>query len=97
MQITRTLTIIAALVAVTATTGLAHAGKKKPVTIKIETEGTIKVGDYETVCDKKPKECGSDYDPLGPRPKPKPEPTRLIIQTGAGHAPAALMAVRHLR
>ena len=83
MNITRTITILAALAAVTATTGLAHAGKKKPVTIKIETEGTIKVGDYETVCDKEPKKCGSDYDPLGPRPKPKP--SKLIGNSGFGH------------
>ena len=93
MNITRTITILAALVAVTATTGLAHAGKKKPVTIEIETEGTIKVGDYETVCDKKPKDCGSDYDPLPPRPKPKPTPTKLIIQNGAGQAPAGYMMI----
>lgn len=93
MNITRTITILAALVAVTTTTGLAHAGKKKPVTIEIETGGTIKVGDYETVCDKKPKECGSDYDPLGPRPKPKPTPTKLIIQNGADQAPAGYMMI----
>ena len=74
MNITRTITLLAALVTVTATTGLAHAEKKKPVTIDMETEGTIKVGDYETVCDKKPEQCGSEYDPLGPRPKPKPDP-----------------------
>lgn len=37
--------------------------------------GTIKSGDFETICDKDPKQCGSDADlPSKPKPKPKPQP-----------------------
>ena len=83
MNTVKAITILAALAAFAAPTGMAHAGKKKPVTIDMETEGTIKVGDYETVCDKKPEQCGSEYDPLGPRPKPKPDPKPANL-TGSG-------------
>jgi hypothetical protein len=88
MNTAKTFTIVAALVALTGATSFATASEKRPVTIKIETGGTIKVGDYETICDKKPKSCGSDYNPLPPRPKPKPKPSKLIRYGGSSHLPA---------
>jgi hypothetical protein len=45
----------------------------KPIKVK---GGTIKSGDFETICDKDPKKCGSDVDlpDRGSKPKPKPNP-----------------------
>jgi hypothetical protein len=82
MNTAKTVTIIAALVAFTGTTSFAIA--KPPVTIKIETGGTIKVGDYKPICNKKPKDCGSDYD----LPKPKPKPEKLTRHGDGGQMPA---------
>lgn len=85
----KSLTIVAALVAFTGATGLASAG---PVAIKIETGGSIKVGGYETVCDKKPESCGSELDPTTrPKPKPKPKPSTLIWNGGISNLSVGYM------
>ncbi|MCG6904043.1 MAG: hypothetical protein LJE68_15320 [Rhodobacter sp.] len=88
----RSLTIVAVLVAFTGVTGVASAG---PVAIKIETGGTIKVGDYETVCDKKPESCGSELDPTTrPKPKPKPKPATLANFGSFSHLSTGYMMFR---
>ncbi|MGH1416212.1 MAG: hypothetical protein ACRBB0_22180 [Pelagimonas sp.] len=70
------------------------AGTASADIIKIDTGGTIKVGDYETVCDKKPKACG-DHVKLPPRPKPKPQPKpRQANSFGATLAPVFGLAFR---
>jgi len=66
----KTATTLAALFAIAGAANTAHA------------DGTIPSGPYETVCDKNPTACGSDYD-LPPRPKPKPpkpaKPTNYTV------------------
>ena len=49
-------------------TGYAYAA---PIKVK---GGTIPVGDYETICDKQPKKCGSEVKLPPRKPKTPPQP-----------------------